>query len=228
MQTGFSSHAQLKIEDRLISSLSPYTGNARMHPKTQIKKLADSIKKFGWTNPIIIAPDGTVLCGHGRLEAAILLKMKTVPTICLEHMTEADRRAYIIADNAIAEQAGWSKQTLASELRGLAEIGYELELTGLDTLKIETLLSMDDPEEKVDDDVELPEDDYVPVSRVGDVWDIDVQRLAVGDARDPGIYDRLLQGERVQLVATDPPYGCKIENNVSGCPSSEHLALMAA
>lgn len=159
MKTNLSTQAQIKIENRTVSSLKPYAGNARMHPKTQIKKIAESIEAFGWTNPIIIAPDGTVLCGHGRLEAAALLGMKTVPTICLEHLGDADRRAYIIADNAIAEQAGWSRQTLASELSGLAEIGYELELTGLDTLKIETLLSMDDPEEPVDDDVELPADD---------------------------------------------------------------------
>lgn len=222
MQPNLSVKAQLKIEYRPVSSLNPYAGNARVHPKTQIKKIAESIKVFGWTNPIIIAGDGTVLCGHGRLEAAALLGMKSVPTICLEYLSEADRRAYIIADNAIAEHAGWSKQTLASELSGLAEIGYELELTGLDTLKIETLLSMDDPEEQVDDEVELPDDEVACVCRLGDDWDIGDHRLVVGDARDPAVYERLLQGERVQLVATDPPYGCKIENNVSGNGQTKH------
>jgi|TARA_R100001244_G_scaffold6593_1_gene7761 DNA modification methylase len=222
METGLSKNAQLKIEYRPISSLSRYENNAKTHPKTQIKKIAASIKAFGWTNPLIVDPEGTILCGHGRFEAAISLGMKTVPAITLEHLSEADRKAYIMADNVIAEQAGWSKQTLASELSGLAEIGYELELTGFDTLEIDTLLSLDDPEEPVDDDVELPTDNGEVVCRLGDLWEIGDQRLIVGDARDPNVYERLLGSERVQMVITDPPYGCRIENNVSGNGKVKH------
>lgn len=160
--------------------------------------------------------------GHLGLGRWVQLGMTSVPTITLEHLSEADRKAYIIADNAIAEKAGWSRKMLASELSGLAEIGYELELTGFDTLEIDTLLAIGDEEEPTDDDVTLPSADYVPVSRVGDLWIIDQQRLIVGDARDKAVFERLLGGERVQLIMTDPRYGCAIENNVSGNGETKH------
>ena len=222
MSNALSSAAQLKIEYLHVALLKPYANNARKHPKGQIKKLAKSLKAFGWTNPLIIDPEGMVLCGHGRLEAAISLDMTSVPTITLENLSEADRRAYIIADNALAERATWSRKTLATELSGLAELGYELELTGFDTIQIDTFLSFDEAEETVDDDVELPSDDYRPVSRLRDLWTIGVHKLAVGDARDCDVYQQLLGGERVQLIVTDPPYGCAIENNVSGNGRTQH------
>lgn len=221
MDKNLSRKALLNIEDRAIGELTPYAGNARKHPKSQIRKIAASLKQFGWTNPLIIDASNTVICGHGRLEAAKLIGETRVPVIPLEHLSEADRRAYIIADNRIAEEAEWSKATLCNELSGLAELGYELELTGFDTLQIDTLLSMDD--DTVDEDpVELPEEDLVPVSRLGDLWDIGVHRLLVGDARDSTAYARLLDGEKVQLIVTDPPYGCAIENNVSGSGKVKH------
>lgn len=215
MNENLSPHAMLKIEYRDIGTVKPYANNARKHPRNQIRKLATSLQTFGWTNPLIIGPDGTILCGHGRFEAALSLGMKAVPTIMLEHLSEADRRAYIIADNKLAELAGWTRRTLRDELHGLAKIGYDLELTGHDTLEIDTILSMGD-EEVVDDDVHLPGEQDPPVAQVGDEWDIGVHRLVVGDARDPAMFERLLRGERVQMVITDPPYGCAIENNVSG------------
>ena len=214
MTDTLSADAQLRVAYRDIGTVKPYANNARMHPKSQIRLLATSLQTFGWINPLIISPDGTILCGHGRYEAALSLGMNSVPTIMLEH-SEADRRAYIIADNKLAELAGWTRRTLRDELRGLAEIGYELELTGHDTLEIDTLLSMDD-EEVVDDDVHLPGEQDEPVTQLGDVLDIGVHRLIVGDARDPAVFERLLRGEKVQQVLTDPPYGCAIENNVSG------------
>jgi DNA modification methylase len=217
-----SEAARLKIEYRATSSLTLYAHNSRKHPKSQIRNIAKSLKAFGWTNPLLIDGNGGILCGHGRFEAALTLGATEVPTICLDHLSDADRRAYIIADNALAEQAGWSKKTLVSELSGLAEIGYELELTGFDTLKIETLLSIGDEDEPADDEVELPGDAYEPISRVGDLWTIGDQKLIVGDARDPSIYEKLLDGERVQLTVTDPPYGCAIENNVSGNGRTKH------
>lgn len=126
------------------------------HPKSQIKKIAESLKAYGWTNPLIIDGDGGILCGHGRYQAALQLRMESVPTVTLDYLSEADRKAYIIADNAIAQKAGWSRGTLASELSGLAEIGYDLELTGFETLEIETLLAIGEDQEHADDDVELP------------------------------------------------------------------------
>ena len=228
MQNILSKAAQLRIEYRSPDSLRPYANNARKHPRAQIKQIADSIKAYGWVNPLIIDADGGILCGHGRLEAALSLGCTEVPTITLDQLSEADRRAYIIADNAIAEKSGWINSTLSSELSGLAEIGYELELTGLDEVRIEALLSLDDDDGTgKNDDVELPDVPRQPVSRLGDIWDIGRHRLIVGDARNPAIYEGLLGDERVQMIITDPPYGCRIEGNVSGGGKKVHSDFVA-
>lgn len=221
MPNDLSSAAQLKIEMRKTNALAAYPGNARKHPKSQIRKIAQSLRQFGWTNPIIVDGENTIICGHGRLEAAKQLGQNSVPVIPLEHLSDADRKAYIIADNRIAEEAEWSKATLKSELSGLAELGYELEMTGFDSLQIDTILSMDD-DPLEEDAVELPDDDVAPVSRVGDLWQIGEHRLVVGDARIAQTYDQLMQGELAELVVTDPPYGCVIENNVSGGGKVKH------
>lgn len=221
MQTGLSNSAQLKIEYRPIESLTPYAGCARKHPRNQIRKIAKSMRQFGWTNPILVDAEGTVLCGHGRLEAAKLNGDRSVPVIALEHLSEADRKAYIIADNRIAEDAQWSKIALRTELNGLAELGYDLEVTGFSSLEIDTVLSMDD-DPSDEDAVELPSDEAEAVSRVGDLWEIGEHKLLVGDARDPKAYQTLLNGELAQLIATDPPCGCAIENNVSGGGKVKH------
>ena len=217
---GLTAFPPLAITYRLIASLKLNPTNARTHSKKQIKKLVRLIETFGWTVPIITDEDGNVLCGHARLAAALLMGLAEVPTIQLSHMTEAQKLAYIMADNRIAEEAGWSKAMLRSNLEGLIDLGYEVELSGFDTLEIDTLLSLDD-DEKVDDDVHLP-GKLKPVSQVGDIWHIGNHRLAVGDARDPALYERLLAGERAQLVFTDPPYGCKVKNNVSGNGRVKH------
>ncbi len=208
MKTNLSHAAQLRIEYREAAALKPYANNARKHPRSQIRLIAKSLETYGWTNPILVGPDGGVLCGHGRLEAAKLLGWSQVPVISLAHLSDADRKAYIIADNAIAEKSGWAKATLAAEVKGLFEIGYELELTGLDSLTIDTMLSFDDHDGTNNDDVELPTDEIRPVSRPGDLWKIADQLLYVGDARSEATYAALLGEERAQLILTDPPYGC--------------------
>lgn len=222
-----SAQAQLRIDWRPPASLIPYAQNARKHPRSQIELIAKSIKRFGWTNPILIGPAQQVLCGHGRLEAALLIGEALVPTITLANLSEADRRAYIIADNAIAERSGFDKSILRDELSGLLEIGYELELTGVDSLTIDTLLSFDSDDESKEDDVVLPEIADEPVCRVGDLWEIGEHRLLVGDARDPASYERLLGDDRIQMIITDPPYGCAIENNVSGGGRVQHKNFVA-
>lgn len=221
VKSDLSNKAQLSVEYRPIAAIKPYAGNARKHPKSQIAKIAKSLRTFGWTNPLIVGDDDNLLCGHGRLEAAQLNGEKAVPVITLAHLSEADRKAYILADNRLAEEAEWSKGMLRSELSGLAELGYELELTGFDTIEIDTVLAMDD-EEYDEEEVELPLDAGEPVSRVGDLWTIGNHRLLVGDARDPHSYEMLMHGDRAQLIVTDPPYGCVIENNVSGGGKVKH------
>ena len=212
----------LAVEYRSIDELTPYLKNARIHNRAQIRKLQRSLKKFGWTNPILIDDLGNLICGHGRLEAARLNGETLIPVISLGEMSEADRRAYIIADNKLAEDAAWSKDLLRSELFGLIELGYDVELTGFDTFEVDSLLSFDNDEACEEERVELPDEDVAPLSRVGDIWYIGNHRFGVGDCRDVNFLERVLAGERIRLVLTDPPYGCKIENNVSGNGRVKH------
>ena len=222
-----SGEAKLSIKWLPPASLVPYAKNSRKHPRSQIELLAKSIKRFGWTNPILIGPDQQVICGHARLEAASMTGASLVPTITLANMSEADRRAYVISDNAIAERSGFDKAVLRSELNDLIEIGYDLELTGVDSLTIDNLLSFDASDGPSEDDVDLPVTIGPPVSGLGDLWTIGDQRIVVGDARDLAAYERLLDGELAQMVITDPPYGCPIENNVSGGGRVKHKNFVA-
>lgn len=207
--------------DPSTAQLCRAAGNARQHSRAQIRKIRASLRAFGWTNPLIIDETGMILCGAGRYMAAGEEGMETVPVIVLSNMSEAQKRAYILADNKLAEQASWSKALLRKELKGLIEIGYEVELTGFDTIEIDTLITIEEEDGKIDDDVHLP-DGSQAVSRVGDLWHVVDHRVMVGDARDPLVYERLLAGERAQLIFTDPPYGCRIENNVSGLGRVKH------
>lgn len=213
--------AELKIVYRDPASLKLYENNPKKHPKAQLRKLRRSIETVGWTNPPLIDQQGRVVCGAGRVTVALQMGLKSIPTIMLDDLSEQDRIAYIIADNKIAEQGSWSKDLLRSELRGLVEVGYEVELTGMDTLEIDTLLSLDDGDGAIDDVVELP-DEMPAVTRLGDIWHIGKHRLICGDAREPETYERLLEGQKVELTFTDPPYGCRIENNVSGLGRVKH------
>jgi len=210
-------------ELRSIDSIIPYTNNPNRHTRRQIRKLMRSLEKFGWTNFIIIDSAGNLICGHGRIEAAKLLGETMVPVRVLDDMSEADRKAYIIADNQLAKEAQWSRRLLRSELSGLIELGYDLELTGFDTFEIDGILNFDaDGDEGEEDRVDLTPICKMPVAQVGDLWVVGEHRLVIGDARDPLIVARVLAGELARAVVTDPPYGCRIENNVSGLGRVKH------
>ena len=130
----------LQIEQTPIHALRPHPQNARTHSKRQIRQIANSIQRFGFCNAILVDDDLTILAGHGRVEAAQLLGLTSVPTVRLSHLSEADKRAYVIADNRLAEKAGWDRNLLAIELQGLIDIGFEVELTGFETPEIDLLL----------------------------------------------------------------------------------------
>ena len=216
----FSRH--LAVEYWSIDELIPYARNARRHSRAQTRKLQRSLRRFGWTNPLLIDDVGNLVCGHGRLEAARLSGETMVPVINLGRMSEADRRAYIIADNRLAEEGEWSKQLLRSELSGLIELGYEVELTGFDTFEIDGILSFGDDGAADEDKVELPDELAIPTSRPCDIWTIGDQVLGVGDTRDLSFVEQALGDDRIQLIMTDPPYGCRIANNVSGNGKVRH------
>jgi DNA modification methylase len=217
---------RLQVEYRSVASLIPYANNARIHTKLQLKKLKRSIQKFGWTNPLLVDRAGNVLCGHGRLEAAIALGMEEVPTICIDHLSDAEKRGYVLADNALAEKSGWSKELLASELQGLIDLGFDVELTGFDTLDIDGFLAFGETSEPPQDDVDMSRLSADPVARLNDVFTIGRHRLVCGDARSAASYDALLAGEFAQMVFTDPPYNVPIRGNVSGLGRAEHREFL--
>jgi len=213
------------IVNRKIDALKPYHRNARTHSKKQIRQIADSITRFGFTNPVLVSDDGDIIAGHGRVEAAKLLGMREVPTLALSHLSETERRAYILADNKLALNAGWDNEILAIELQGLIDLSFELDLTGFGIAEIDSILDEarhSDPSQTDTDADRVPEPAEAVVSRAGDLWQLGRHRLLCGDARSARDFAALLGEERVDLVFTDPPYNVKIDGNVCGLGGIKH------
>ena len=206
---------QLRVEYRKIETLIPFARNPRTHSEAQIAKLASSIVEFGWTQPILVDGANGIIAGHGRLAAARKLDLLEVPVIELGHLTSAQKRAYVIADNRLALDAGWDEELLSLELAELSEAGYDLTMTGFSNEEIEELLvgaeqalQEEAPADAEDDAAdEVPEVPSNPVSRLGDVWQIGTHRLICGDATDPAVVRSLMAGEQAALCFTSPPYG---------------------
>ncbi len=197
----------LRVCMAAVETLKPNPHNARTHSKRQLTALVRSIKHFGFTRPILIDAFGTVLAGHGCLAAAKLMGLARVPTITLSDLTPAQARGYVIADNKLAELAGWDREKLSIEMHDLAELDFDLTLTGFEAPELELLASDFLASNKNPDDVVPPvAADGKPVSRLGDIWCLGKHRLACGDATDPALVRRLLQGVTPVLMATDPPY----------------------
>jgi DNA modification methylase len=216
---------QMKIDYMRVCELRPYPNNARTHSKKQVRQIANSIAKFGFCNPVLIDDDKQIIAGHGRVEAAKLLGIAAVPTCRLSHLSEADKRAYILADNKLAEKAGWDKQLLAIELQCLIDLDVEIELTGFEMPEIDIIL--EDAREA--DGASSGPEDSVPqfpsgpaATRTGDLWLLGNHRLLCGDARDEAAYDRLLEGAKAEFVFTDPPYNVAIDGNVCGLGRIRH------
>jgi DNA modification methylase len=214
------SHA-LTVETRRVEALIPFARNPRTHSDTQVAQIAASIVEFGWTSPILVDGDNGVIAGHGRLLAARKLGMAEVPVIELAHLSAAQKRALVIADNRIALDGGWDEAMLMLELADLADVGFDLDLTGFSANEIERLLDavessgVDDAGEEgaaeqpaTDDALDVA--DAAPpaclVSRVGDLWLIGKHRLICGDAAEPSVVAALMQGEQAHLCITSPPY----------------------
>jgi DNA modification methylase len=208
----------IKVTPQPVASLKPYPNNPRKHSKAQVRQIADSIKAFGFTNPVLIDAEGTILAGHGRVEAAKLLKLAEVPTLRIEHLSEAQKKAYIIADNRLAERSGWDDDILALELQTLMgmEADFDLNVTGFDTPEIDFKVQGIDETDLDGDDDNLPEPPAEPVAQLGDRWVLGSHVIVCGNALVPTTYEALLGGEQAQMVITDPPYNVPIVGNVSG------------
>ena len=201
---GIAAGAGLAIDHRRIADLVPYARNARTHSEAQVALIAGSIREYGFTNPVLVDGANGIIAGHGRVMAAESLGLGTVPVIELAHLTEAQKRAYILADNRLAEQAGWDRDLLSLELGDLRDLGVALGDLGFEAGEIDALFrgAEADPREDV-----VPEVPVVPVSRVGDLWLLGPHRLLCGDATDANAVTRLLNGVTPHLMITDPPFG---------------------
>jgi len=213
-----------------IASLRPWGRNARTHSRKQLRQIADSIERFGFTNPVLIDNEKTILAGHGRVEAARLLGMPEVPCLRIETMTPEEKRAYVIADNKLALNAGWDEEILGEELQALMEsyLDFAIELTGFSIPEIDGLIEGLKPEEPGDpaDDV-LP--DHTPDRcRRGDIWQLGPHRLICGNALDPVDVAILMDGETARMVFTDPPYNVPIQGHVGGSGAIRHREFAMA
>ncbi|WP_210526927.1 site-specific DNA-methyltransferase [Rubellimicrobium arenae] len=196
-----------RVERRPIGSLVPYARNARTHSDEQVAQIAASMREWGWTNPVLIDPDGGIIAGHGRVLAARVLGFTDVPVMVAEGWTEAQKRAYVLADNQLALNADWDMERLGNELRDLEGAGFDLNLMGfsdIDRLLAGTNEGLTDPDA-------VPEPPADPVSALGDVWLLGCHRLVCGDSTDPLVVERALNGVRPHLMVTDPPYGVQYD-----------------
>lgn len=216
----------LKVENAAVASLRPYPRNARTHSKAQIRQIADSIREYGWTNPVLVDDQSGVIAGHGRIEAAKLLGLTDVPVIRLADMSDAQKRAYVIADNKLAENAGWNRSVLALEIQELIEIDplFDIELTGFAMGEIDVLIGEQAVEaDRAAADRQPEIDPAQPlITRPGDLWALGRHRLRCGDATKPEDLAALVNGEKARMIFTDPPYNVPVDGHVCGLGSVKH------
>ena len=220
-----------RLEYRRLDELTPYARNARTHSKKQLRQIADSIDRFGFTNPILIDASNTILAGHGRVEAARLLGLAEVPCIRVEHMSAEEKRAYVLADNKLALNAGWDEEILAEELKELlaVDLDFDIGLTGFTVAEIDSLVDGLEPEEPGDPEEDrLSEDDGEARCRPGDIWQLGPHRLICGSSLDERTVVALMAGEKARMVFTDPPYNVPIDGHVGGSGKVRHREFAMA
>jgi len=213
----------LKVENIAVAMLRPCRNNARLHSSRQVHQIAASIREFGFNNPVLIDRKNQIIAGHGRAEAAKVLGLDVVPCIRIEHLSEEQKRAYIIADNKLALNAGWDPEILAIELQHLSslDLPFDLEITGFETAEIDALIDHK-PAVVADEAADLvPPVQHRAVSRAGDLWILGDHKLVCADAREPSAYEMLLE-RKARLCFTDPPYNVKIDGHVCGLGSVRH------
>jgi hypothetical protein len=215
----------MQIEIVGLETLRPYARNARTHSHKQIRQIAKSIERFGFCNPVLIDDHRQIIAGHGRVAAATLLGIKEVPTVKLAHLSDAEKQAYILADNRLAEKAGWDREILAIELQALVDLNFEVELTGFETAEVDLIL---EEAGEAAGGTSLREDETPTykvgpaVTRPGDLWELGPHRLLCADARQQASYMQLLGDAKAEFVFTDPPYNVPIDGHVCGLGRIRH------
>jgi len=206
----------LKVEYKNIKELIPYCNNSRTHSDEQVLQIASSIKEFGFTNPVLIDNDDGIIAGHGRVLAARKLSMQEVPCLRLGYLTDTQKRAYVIADNKLALNAGWDSAALKIEFESLKAEGFDIELTGFNQGELDELFASEDDEtEGLTDEDEIPEAGKQSVTKDGDIWVLGRHRLMCGDSTNSASMSLLMEGELADLVWTDPPYNVAYEGGTS-------------
>jgi len=195
-----------QIEARSIDSLIPYANNSRTHSDAQVSQVAASIKEFGFTNPVLIDEQGGIIAGHGRVMAAKKLGLAEVPCVVLDGLSEAQKKAYIIADNKLALNSGWDADMLKVEMERLGELGFDLSLTGFDDIELGELFGEPEQIEGLTDEDEVPEAPETPTTVLGDVWLLGNHRLMCGDSTSIDAVERLMDGQKANVCFTSPPY----------------------
>jgi DNA modification methylase len=194
-----------KIEQVSIELLIPYANNARTHSDAQVAQIAASIREFGFTNPVLTSDDNTIIAGHGRVMAARKLGLTRVPVIRLSHLSETQRKAYILADNKLALNAGWDDNLLSIELADLKDLGFDTDLTGFSADEIAALMPVEVTEGLTDED-EVPDVPQEPVTKLGDVWILGKHRVMCGDSTSIDAVEKLMAGQKADFCFTSPPY----------------------
>ena len=199
----------VEVQEVAVAVLKPYERNAKIHSGEQVQKIAESIKEFGFLSPCLIDREKNIIAGHGRVEAAKLLGLETVPCVFIEGLSDEQRRAYILADNKLTEMGEWDMDLVMSELTDLDAAGFDIDITGFELELEEPFVEEDNYEEQ---------DDIEPRTKLGDLWQLGEHRLICGDSTDTAVIDRLMDGVKAQLLLTDPPYGIDIVkgNKVGG------------
>ncbi|WP_157314580.1 site-specific DNA-methyltransferase [Chitinibacter sp. GC72] len=217
----------LQVQMRPIAALLPYVRNARTHSDAQVAQIAASMVEFGWTNPILVDGSNGIIAGHGRLMAARQLGYSEVPVIELAHLTPNQKRAYILADNKLAENAGWDEELLRLELADLQLADYDLGLIGFDPDEVEHLLNGGDSEQAgLTDDDAVPDATDDPVTQRGDVWILGEHRVMCGDSTDPADLEILMQSDLADMAFTDPPYNVNYANTAKDKQRGTHRPIL--
>ena len=201
----------MKIEQRKIEALIPYVNNSRTHSDEQVAQIAASVREFGWTNPILVDGQNGIIAGHGRLAAARKLGLAEVPVIVLDHLSDAQKKALVIADNKLASNAGWDDEMLRLEPGDLQEMGFDATLTGFSTDELDALLNVVEGTDGLTDEDDVPEAPEEPTTRLGDVWILGKHRLMCGDSTSIDDMQKLTDNQLVDMWLTDPPYNVAYE-----------------
>lgn len=210
------------------AGLTPWPSNARKHPDRQIKKLMASISKFGFTAPVLIDEQDVILAGHGRVQAALALGLALVPVKVISGLTEAKKRAYVLADNKLSSLSSWDEDKLREELTLLVSEELEIEATGFDTGEVDLILDGAVPTAPDKDDLHPEDLTAQPISQLGDLWQMGGHLLLCGNALEAADYTKLMRGDRAQLVVGDPPYNVPIDGHVCGNGAIKHAEFVMA